>query len=106
MKSFNIKTLHGHIMVEPWKGDRKIKSKISNGFASVLQKTNIVKLKVLVDAKVNYANSTLDIAEGSFILVSEELLLVSKQSLKTVTIEEGTQEYMLIDINNVIGVLG
>ena len=97
-------TLHSNLMVEPWKGDRKLKAKVSNGFASISQKSNIVKLKVLVDAHINYAGNTMIISKGSHVLVSEELLFTNKQALKTVTIEEGATEYMLLDFNYIIGI--
>lgn len=63
------------IAVEPYTGGRGLKSKISSGVAVVQQKTGVVPLKVVTDAKID--KDTL-IKAGSVIYIKEEILYTYK----------------------------
>ena len=64
-------SLNNKIICEPYTGGRGIKSKITSGVSIIQQKTGIIGLKVLQDAKIN---DTLTITKGSTIYIKEEIL--------------------------------
>lgn len=70
MKSINLL-----IACEPYKGGRGLKSKISSGVSIVQQKTEIIPLKVVVDAEIEKGRI---IKAGSLLYIKEEILYTYK----------------------------
>lgn len=61
--------VNGKVIVETYKEDRGLKATVSNGFAMVQQKVQVVGLKALADARVGdtyiHRGDTVYIKEGS-----------------------------------------
>jgi hypothetical protein len=89
------------IMVEPYKPSKKLRSK-GTGFVTIDQKENIVELKVVHDAKL--VNGEI-IKAGSKLLVREDFLSVQQASLRVFSIGDSKDEFMLIEYENIIGVV-
>lgn len=93
IKSFNRK-----IVCEPYKATNGLKSKVSRGVAVVQQKTEVVGLKVLRDAKVD---NDLELKSGDVVYLKEETLHTIKQyqyPLECVDIEE---PFVIVDFGHV-----
>jgi len=97
-------TVNRKIMVKPYISDRKIKSKVSNGFASIIQKSNIIPLEVMADSDLgpNTLSEHTYLKKGSMVYVLEEFLHAHQKVLTKFTIKDKGEEFMLIDYSNVI----
>jgi hypothetical protein len=92
-------------MTEIYKGERKIKSKVSAGFASIQQKSNLVKLKVLESALINTSNETYHIGNDCYVLVKEEALYTQNHLTQQFEIDGQERKFMLIDYSYIVGVI-
>ena len=68
-------SLNNKIICEPYTGGKGVKAVVSSGFASV-KRSQLVGLKVLVDATVLVGTEALNILKGSTIYITEEHLTV------------------------------
>ena len=64
-------SLNNKLVVETYKGTREIRKTIVNGFATISQKTNLVGLLVLMEAKLG--DGTV-VPAGSIAYIREEIL--------------------------------
>jgi len=62
------------VLTEVYKHDGALRSQVKSGFATISQKSKIVKLKVLHDAIVSVGDTSVNIKAGSKLLISEEIL--------------------------------
>lgn len=99
-----MKTINNFVMTELYKGKRKIQTKVSSGFASVQQKSNLVRLKVLADAVLQYGSETLHIEKDCVVILREEDLYTQKHLTKRYEMKDNHGEFMLIDLNYIIGI--
>ena len=97
-----MKTLNGFVMTEIYCGERKIQTKVTSGFASVQQKANIVKLKVLQDAQITYGNSVITIPKDGYVYVKEENLYTQKHLTQKFEISGDSRQFILLDFNYVV----
>lgn len=72
-----IKSINNIIICKPYKGARGLKSKIHSGVAVVQQKTEVIGLEVLKDARIN---ENLTIKAGDIVYIKEELLYTHKDT--------------------------
>ena len=90
------------LILEPYTGKGKIEAEVKSGFASVKQKTNLVGLKVLSDAKIFIGNNAIDIKYGQVVYFKEEILHNNdwaKQTYKSDFIENA---FIIAESNSVI----
>lgn len=66
-----IESTNQMIIVKPYEGSKGLKAKISSGVAVVQQKTEVIGLEVLRDARIN---NDLTIKKGSIVFIKEEIL--------------------------------
>lgn len=93
-------TINNYIITEPYMGEKKIEAKISRGFAMVSQKTNLVGLKVLVDA---HLADGVTIPQGSKVYIKEEVLYTQTWAKDTLDIkDEGFGGFILVDAKNIV----
>lgn len=76
-----MKSVNHLIACEPYKGARGIRSKISSGVAVVQQKTGVVGLRVVADAKID--KDTI-VKAGSIVYIKEEILYTYKDMYASV----------------------
>ena len=93
----NSVSLNNRFIVEPYKGERALKSKNEGGFALVQQKTSVVGLKLLVDVTFNNANNSCFFAKGSTIYVKEELLFTQQWGAKAYESDAIEGRFLIID---------
>lgn len=67
-------SVNNKLILEPYTGSREIKQQVVSGFSHTKQKTSIVGLKLLEDAKVVIGKETLELSKGSVVYFQEELL--------------------------------
>jgi len=70
-----MKSVNFNIICKPYRGSRGLKSKIVSGVATVQQKTEVIGLEVLQDAKID--KDTL-IRKGSMVYIREDILYSHK----------------------------
>ena len=99
-----MKTINNYIMTELYKGQKKLQTKISSGFASVQQKSNLIKLKVLADAVLQYGSEILHIEKDCKIIVKEEDLHTQKHLTSRYEIKDNEGQFMLVDSNYIVGI--
>jgi len=98
-----ITTINGYVMTELYQGERKLKSKVTSGFASVQQKSALIKLKVLGEAVIVQGTKAITIPEGCYILVKEEILYTHKHLTQQYEIDGSPNKFMLVDSTAIIG---
>lgn len=89
------------VICEPYKGARKVQSKVTSGFASVEQKSKIVGLKVLVDSVIS---EKLTIKAGDVVYLAEERLFIDGR--KPMNADAVSEEFITIGFNEIILVKG
>lgn len=100
----NITTLNNKFIVEPYKGDRALKSKNESGFALVQQKISIVGLRLLVEAHVSLNNQpgmNAFFEKGSLVYIKEELLFTQQWAQKQYESDAIEGKFIIVDANNV-----
>ena len=97
-----MKSLNGKFIVEPYKGSGKLKAKISGGFATVEQKTNLVGLKLLVDAIIPSGSMSHFYEKGSIVYFSEETLHIGDWSKQTYTLDSIGEKFILAPYSQAI----
>lgn len=93
IKSFNRK-----IVCEPYKAKAGLKSKINRGVAVVQQKTEVIGLKVLIDAKVD---NELQLKTGDIIYVKEETLHTVKSYQNALECPDIKEPFVIVDFGHV-----
>lgn len=93
IKSFNRK-----IVCEPYKGSTGLKSKVTRGVAVVQQKTEVVGLKVLRDAKID---DSLELSAGDVVFIKEETLHTIKQYQYPLECEAIEEPFVIVDFGHV-----
>lgn len=96
--------IYNKIMVEPYIGKRSIRANTSTGFASIEQRSTILRLKVLADCEIFVNNNIVKIKKDQIVLISEELLYSQQRVLKKYNIKDKKEQFMLLDFNNIIGI--
>ena len=80
-----IESVNNKLILEPYRGVKKLKSKISSGFATVEQRTALVGLKVLAKGVISTINWTTAVNEGDVVYFSEEVLYTQSWSTNSLT---------------------
>lgn len=89
------RSFNNRLILEIYKKS-ELRSKISNGFASIDQKTTLKGLKVLVETKLN--DGTL-IRKNSLAYIKEELLHTQVWAQKPLECEAIGQSFIIVDIS-------
>lgn len=97
---------YNKLILEPYKGTKKIKTTINSGFASIQQRTTMVGLKILKDAIVVVGSETINIKKGGIAYICEELLATQLFGKKTYNIEKSNEEFIVVDFHYVTMVEG
>lgn len=92
------------IITVPYKHSGKLKTQVKSGFATVSQKSTLVKLEVLFDAQVLVGDSVQKVNKGQFVYLSEEILHSAVWAKQIMTTEGFNSEFIVIDPVYVIGV--
>lgn len=94
-------TVNNRLIVEAYKSDKALRSKVSNGFATIDQKGVLKGLRLLVDAKVVRGDTVEIVYAGDTIYIREETLhnaAWAKAFLEAPGIEG---QFILVDLANV-----
>lgn len=83
------------LICETYKADRDLRKVVSNGFATVEQKSKIVGLTVLIDAKL--LNGDI-IRAGSKVFVKEATLRTSPALKESYECETMDQRFVVVDL--------
>lgn len=96
-------SLNDRFIVKPYAGDRTLKAKVSNGFAMVQQKTSIVGLELLMEARLSTTNKDLleIFPKGSMIYVKEELLFTQVWAKAIYESDAVEGNFIIVDVNNI-----
>jgi hypothetical protein len=86
------------LICETYKADRDLRKVVNNGFAVVEQKSKVVGLTVLMNAKL--ANGDIVLA-GSKAYVKEKLLRDSQMFKETFEADTINERFLVVDLNHV-----
>lgn len=99
-----IESVNHIIVCKPYKGARGLKAKISSGVAVVQQKTEVIGLEVLRDAKIN--ENTV-VKKGSMVYIKEEILYAHKDTYSVeLTCEDIGEPFILAHYAHVAFIKG
>ena len=88
-------SFNGYLILQPYKHSGKIKAKISGGFASVEQKTNLVGLKMLTHGNIQIGQDVRMVPKGVTIYFKEETLHTSDWATTKYSCEAIGGEFIL-----------
>lgn len=97
-----MKSLNNRLILEPYTGDRKVKTKVSSGFAMVQQKSTLVGLKVLVDSEIVLGGVKTEIKKGQKAYFLEDTLYTQKWSKSTFTCDALKEEFIVAMSSEVV----
>jgi hypothetical protein len=90
-------SLNNRFILEPYKGDRALKSKNETGFAIVQQKVSIVGLRLLADVNVFTQGGAMTFLAGSLAYVKEELLFTQPWAQKVYESDAIEGKFIIVD---------
>jgi hypothetical protein len=91
-------SLNNRFILEPYSGDRTLKSKNEVGFALVQQKTSIVGLRLLMDAVVfSGTQCGVPYSKGSLAYIKEELLFTQPWASKVYESDAIEGKFIIVD---------
>ena len=76
-------TENNKLILEPYKHEGKIKANTTSGFASIVQKSKLVGLKLIVNANITRGVDSVMLSAGTVIYFEEEILHTQAWSQKT-----------------------
>lgn len=94
-------SLNNRFIVEPYSGDRALKSKNTGGFAIVQQKVSLVGLRLLVDANIVSGSLSTAYTKGSTVYIKEELLFTQVWAQKIYESDALEGKFIIVDAANV-----
>lgn len=81
-------TVNNKLMLEPYKGSKKIEGKVVSGFSTIKQKSTLIGLKLVADGKIPLGREAfLEVKAGQTVYYSEELLHASEWATKVYNLE-------------------
>jgi len=92
-------TFNNFVMCEVYKNKNAIKTEVSGGFATIVQRKNLFGLKVLADADIG----KFVIPKGATIYIQEEVLNDSGFAKKTYKTQDSEVEFILVPANVIVG---
>ena len=95
-------TTNNTLAVKPYQQGQGLQGEVKNGFAFVKQKTELVGLELIADARVVESGNALMVPKGSTIYINEEYLTTqswAKQSKKCPAL--GDQLFILVELKYV-----
>lgn len=96
-------TLNNKLILEPYKGEHKVKASINTGFATVAQKSNLIGLKALSDGLISLGNShNVEIKVGQIVYYEEEVLHASGWSKKAYSCDAIEGKFILAPANQAV----
>jgi hypothetical protein len=100
-----ITAVNNLIITEIYTSQKKIKTVVNSGFASISQKGNLVSLTVLADAIVSKDGDSITINKGSKVLIKEELLHNQKTLVQRFQINEIGDYFMIVPFEYIVGII-
>lgn len=90
-------SLNNRFILEPYKGDRALKSKNETGFAIVQQKVSVVGLRLLTDVNIFTQGGAVTFLAGSIAYVKEELLFTQPWAQKVYESDAIEGKFIIVD---------
>ena len=93
-----MKTENGYLMLKPYEGSKKIEAEVKNAFATIKQRTSLVGLELLADAKSTNGNYK----KGQIVFFLEEELFNKKWSKEIFTCEGVEGKFVLGLVSDIV----
>lgn len=90
-------------MLEPYQGEQKIQAQVKSGFAQIKQKSTLVGLKLVADARIILGGQLLLAKRGQIAYFEEEILYASDWAKKKLKCDGIEEEFIMADFNFVRG---
>ena len=88
-------SVNGRLLLEPYKGAKKLELEVKKGFGTVKARSTLIGLKLLREAAIHINNQVLHIAKDSVVFFNESTL-ASQEQYKAVFNFEGSEEAFVI----------
>lgn len=93
---------NGNLILEPYKGSKKLEAEVKKGFATVKARSTLIGLKLIEDAEVILGGTTHTIEKGSVLYFREESLATGETYTKKYTVEGEDGEFVIGNYNDII----
>lgn len=96
-------SVNNKLILEPYKGSRKIEANTSSGFATIKQKSTLIGLKALIDAQITSSGGKdVKIKKNSTVFFEEEVLYSSAWAKKTYQCDGIEDKFIIADYSQVV----
>ncbi len=92
-------SVNNKVILEPYKGKRKIEASVKSGFASVKQKNTIIGLKMLAEAHIVEDGTSRTIPAGCIAYISEETMFTNKIYQKQYECHYFDEKFIIVDFS-------
>jgi len=97
-----MKTLNNKLIIEPYEGIRKVEAKVTSGFATIKQRTNLIGLKVLLDGTITQGQNVIEVKEGQIVYYQENTLYSQAWAKEVYTCDDIKKPFILAEAAYVI----
>jgi hypothetical protein len=97
-------SVNNKLVLEPYKGSKKIEAKVNSGFSTIKQKTTLVGLTLLADGKISIGKEQMDVKKGQKVYFLEETLHASEWSTKAYNLDGSTEMFVLGESHQAVAV--
>lgn len=94
-------SVNNKLVLESYKGDKKIKAEVSSGFAKISQKSSLIGLKLLAPAVIFMGGEKMEFKKGQIAYFEEETLFAGNWSKKLLDCDAFEEKFILADFANV-----
>lgn len=99
-------SVNNKLILEPYKGTKKIEANTSSGFATIKQKSTLIGLKLIEDAEVtDIHGKNVKIKKNSIVFFEEEVLYSSPWAKKTYNCDNIETKFIIADYSQVITIM-
>ena len=98
-------TVNNKLMLEPYKGSKKIEGVVKSGFATIKQKSTLVGLKIMADARIPLGREQfIEVKKGQIAYYPEEILHASDWSTKLYNLNGSEEQFVLGEALHVVAI--
>lgn len=97
-------SVNNKLVLEPYKGSKKIEGVVKSGFATIKQKSTLVGLTLLADGKVAIGKEQMDVKKGMKVYYLEEVLHAADWSTKVYNLDNSTESFILGEAHQAVAV--
>ena len=99
-------SVNNKLILEPYKGNKKLEMEVKSGFGTVKAKSTLVGLRLLKNAQIYVGTNVFEIPADCVVFFSEETLAASDLYKKAYNFEGGEEQFVIGNYHDAVYVQG